>query len=89
MLRIKFPVRGTRPLGGLRRLTGKPMVWFGRHPIAYAIYVPPALVGMLVPMLLHSGPGSFQLLGSAEAAPPDRRWAAASAPLRLFLSCFR
>ncbi len=49
--------------------------------MAYAIYIPPALLGLLVPMLLHPGLGPFQLLGSAQAPPPDRRCGPPASPL--------
>lgn len=49
--------------------------------MACAIYIPPALLGLLVPMLLHPGLGPFQLLGSAQAPPPDRRCGPPASPL--------
>ncbi len=39
------------------RTTGVPMVWYGRHQVAAAIYVPAAVSGLLLPYLAWSQKG--------------------------------
>ena len=46
------------------------MVWFGRHPLAYAIYVPAALVGLLAPHVGQFAAGSGGTQTAAKAAVP-------------------
>jgi hypothetical protein len=50
---------------GFRLTTGNPMVWYSQHAIAFAMYIPAAVAGALIPSMLFHLEHRAALMGTA------------------------